>query len=527
MSRIFRIGVDARPLTAPMSGVARVIASVLRFFPDRECFHFVLYASRPWHSDFAEVINLPNVTWVQGDGWTASRAGLWFNFSLPVLLRQDPVDLFWGSQQVIPPGMSRGHPVLLTCYDLVSYFYPETMRPLARMQQRAVMRLSMRRADRILAISTQTRDDTIREFEYPPEKAGVALLGYEVPRVPVGEELEQLRGEVALRLGFRPKNNFILAVSTIEPRKNYGVLLDAYIDYYRRVGLRAFPLVIAGRRGWETPEFYRKMEDYQRECGRIYTLEGLSDRHLGELYRSCAFFCMPSAYEGFGLPPLEALCNGRLALASDIPCFHEIGGDAVTYLPADDVPAWSAALETATSATTPVAVKNKKPAMPPRVDFDVSQWGWDRTAAIYHTEFLRLLEKPAAPEIIEAIADEQAVGAESAPESGGDAPEIISDPTGAADAPAHDAGVPGDDSRPEPTASVADDVPAAGEIAPTRERVVKRKAASKKKAAFVTQGEDGPVVKKTRPAAGKKTKQQPAKKTPASSSKKSVKKTGK
>ncbi len=398
MSRKFRIGVDARPLTAPMSGVARVISNVLLHFPERERFEFVLYASRPCHADFLEIVNLPNVTWVQGDGWTAKRAGLWYNFKLPVLLRRDPVDLFWGSQQVIPPGLSRDVPVVLTCYDLVASFYPDTMRPLARMQQRAVMRLSMRRAESILAISTQTRDDTVQEYEYPIEQAGVALLGYEMPEVPVGEEREQLRGEVALRLSFRPSENFILAVSTIEPRKNYGVLLDAYMQYYRRVGLRAFPLVIAGRRGWETPEFYRRLEDAQRECGRIYTLEGLSDRHLNELYRTCGLFVMPSLYEGFGLPLLEALCNGRRALASDIPCFHEIGGAFARYLPAEDVEAWAAALEEYTIDAPPAAAKKKARGASVPPTFPVHEWTWERTAAIYHREFLKFLQPPVVNE---------------------------------------------------------------------------------------------------------------------------------
>lgn len=403
--RVYRIGVDARPLTSPMSGVARVISSVLRHFPEPERFHFVLYASREVHADFRALLDLPNIEWVQGEGWTARRAGLWFNVSLPFLLRREPVDLFWGSQQVTPPGMPREIPGVLTAYDLVLYFYPETMRALARMQQRAVMQMSVRRSDRILGISTQTRDDMVKHFDYPPEKAGVALLGYDVPPVPDRAEREQLHGEIAMRLGFRPNENYILAVSTIEPRKNYGTLIDAYIRYYRRMQLKALPLVIAGRRGWEGDDFYERLKDYQRESGKIYTLESLSDRHLNELYRSCAFFAMPSLYEGFGLPLLEALCHGRRAIASDIPCFHEIGGDAVRYIAPRETLEWARALEELTEELL-AATSGRKPRPRPKVDFPVEQWNWDRTAAVYHRAFLDLLEPQQMEDEDDAVAED-------------------------------------------------------------------------------------------------------------------------
>ena len=82
--RIYHIGLDARPLTSSLSGVARVISRVLLHFPEPDRFHFHLFASRAWHPDFDEVVALQNCSWVQGSGWTSRRAGLWFNLSLPL-----------------------------------------------------------------------------------------------------------------------------------------------------------------------------------------------------------------------------------------------------------------------------------------------------------------------------------------------------------------------------------------------------------------------------------------------------------
>lgn len=381
-----RVGVDARPLTAPLSGVSRVISRVLERFPDRNGFIFELYASRPPHADFGELTRLPYIRWMEGRGPLASRAGLWFNFALPQQLRERPVDLFWGSQQVLPPFLPRSTPAVLTFYDLVLYFYPETMRPLARLQQRLVMHYSVRRARSIYSISQQTSDDMQRRFGFPADRAGVALLGYEPQARPPGRLRKQMLRELERRLGFKPDENFILAVSTIEPRKNYSLLLDAWLQYRAGAGRSTLPLVIAGRRGWESPEFYARLDRARAETGAVFTLEGLSDRMIDQLYETCAFFCMPSLYEGFGLPLLEALCHRKHALASDIPCFHEIGGDYAEYLPPQDVGAWAEAL----AAYARLARKGKLG----RVKFPAAEWNWERTARVYHDAFLAALDAP-------------------------------------------------------------------------------------------------------------------------------------
>lgn len=375
---LIRVGVDARPLSTPTSGVARVISRVIEHFPASDRYRFLLYSHRPWHADFESVARLPYVEWVQGRGWTARKGGLWFNLSLPALLRRSRLDLFWGSQQVLPPFLPR-LPAVLTYYDLVLYFFPEAMRWPARLQQRLVQPYSVRRADRILSISTRTQEDLLERFGYPREKARVALLGYDPPQ---GAGRKQAAPAFA-QLPFDPTTKpFILSVSTIEPRKNFRTLIEAYARYHAAGPERALPLVIAGRRGWESPEFFARLAELQQNTGKVHVLEGPGDAELAELYRRCAFFCLPSLYEGFGLTLLEALAHGAPALAADIGPFREIGGDHIEYLPARDVDAWAAALGR-TSAT--YAKRKLK-----RVKFPVKEWSWARTARIHCEAFEEL-----------------------------------------------------------------------------------------------------------------------------------------
>lgn len=377
--RIYHIGLDARPLTSSLSGVARVISRVLLHFPEPDRFHFHLFASRAWHPDFDEVVALKNCSWVQGSGWTSRRAGLWFNLSLPLYLRRNAIDLFWGSQQVLPPFLPRRLPTVLTYYDLVLYLFPAAMRPLARLQQRLVQSMSVSRAGRILSISDQTRQAMIKQFDYPPEQSGLCLLGYE--KRAAEKKPAAVTAQLKARLGFTPRHNFIFAVSTLEPRKNYGTLIDAHYQAWQE-GLK-LPLVIAGRRGWESPEFFARLEGYQSRGWPCTVLENLSDAQIDALYRRAAFFCIPSLYEGFGLSLLEALCNGCPALASDIPCFHEIGGEMARYLPATSVGAWKEALLDYAGRLRTGRLR--------RVRFPTRVWSWERTARAHLEAFQALL----------------------------------------------------------------------------------------------------------------------------------------
>lgn len=366
------IAVDARPLTSPVSGVSRMISRIIEHLPHDDL-QFHLFASRNWHRDFDDLLKQHNVIWNQSFGLTARKPGLWYNTTFPLILRRMKPDVYWGTQQTVPAFFSGSTPAVLTFHDFVSYRFPGAMRWTARLQQKALQRKSVARARRIIANSRQTADEVRRFFHVEPERLRIGYPGFDAPS-------PERKRRSALPISI--ETPYILSVSTIEPRKNYGMLIEAYLRYHRSTASRPYSLVLAGRRGWESSRFFHRLEEIQQETGSVFLLEGLRDEQIAELYEEAAFFCLPSIYEGFGIPLLDALCHGKAAAVSDLSVFHEIAGDAAVYLPHDDADAWARSLEQ-------MVTKHREGDLERGV-FDCSKWDWAGTAAVYREAFREL-----------------------------------------------------------------------------------------------------------------------------------------
>lgn len=374
------IAVDARPLTHPVSGVSRMISRIIEQLHD-EAFEFHLFAPANWNRDFEGVIKQSNVIWNQSHGILSAKAGLWYNSTLPMILNRMKPSIYWGTQQTVPAFLSPRIPTVLTFHDFVSYRFPDTIRLAARIQQRMLQRRSIRIADCIIANSRQTMQEIQSFFGTDVERLRVGYPGVENG---LHERKNDRKGDRkgGKSLPISIQGPYILSVSTIEPRKNYGMLLEAYLRYHRSEAETPYSLVLAGRRGWESREFFARLDQIQQETGSVFVLEGLRDDQLSALYEDASFFCLPSLYEGFGIPLLEALSHGKPAVVSDLACFHEIAGDKVRYLPAHDVDSWAMALKQMVEKHRSGALKE--------VDFDTARWSWKKTAEIYRAAFKEL-----------------------------------------------------------------------------------------------------------------------------------------
>jgi glycosyltransferase involved in cell wall biosynthesis len=221
-------------------------------------------------------------------------------------------------------------PTLLSIHDLSLLLYPQTH--LSHVVRRARFRLPLmaRFATKVITATEVVKQEIVEHLQVDPAKIAVTPYAPRHNFHPLApEDTEQTR----VRLGIEDK--FILFVGTIEPRKNLITLLRAFAEVLRNTDLRP-QLVVAGQKGWMTDEIsnYVTRENLSE---RIVFTGYVSDRELRALYSSCAVCVYPSLYEGFGLPPLEAMACGAAVIVSDIPVLREVLGEAAVRVPPLDV----------------------------------------------------------------------------------------------------------------------------------------------------------------------------------------------
>jgi glycosyltransferase involved in cell wall biosynthesis len=319
------VGIDGRAFSAPLTGISRYIREVsMRLADELPLAHFIVYSQYP--------CTLP----VQTNQWelrvdpaaSARRLNsfVWFKARTFKLSSDDQLDVYWANTGFVPR-LPAGVSVVASVYDLVYRVVPQTMRRLSLFQYRAFFARDIRKADEVIALSRGTAERLwqmagIRATEIAPP----GVSGCFTPPSP--EDLAFNRRKYELR---RP---YFLAVGTLEPRKNFAVLVEAFNQWRTSEGYPECELLIVGRSGWRDAGLHELLRG-SRSCVRL--LGGASDADLPALYAGSTAFIFPSLYEGFGLPVLEARACGARIIASDIPEIREAGGKAATYV-APDVP---------------------------------------------------------------------------------------------------------------------------------------------------------------------------------------------
>ena len=247
-------------------------------------------------------------------------------------------DVVHGPNYFLPAGAESG---VVTIHDLSVFLYPET-HPAPRV--RAFERLfthSLERASHVITDTETVRAELIEMFSVPPERVTAVHLGVDKAFHPL--DREALEGDLR-SLGLMP-GSYGLCVSTLEPRKKISELLSAWQNLPRRTRDR-FPLVLAGGSGWNNEGLLADIERGTSE-GWLRHLGFVEEQKLPLLYAGAALFLYPSIYEGFGLPPVEALASGVPVIASGRSCLPEVGGDAPRYVDPDDIAGFAMAIEAA------------------------------------------------------------------------------------------------------------------------------------------------------------------------------------
>lgn len=260
---------------------------------------------------------------------------LWYRLRLPipVQLLTGRIDLFHSPDFVLPP-VWPSVPTLLTVHDLSFLHYPETFpKTLVRYLNRVVP-WSIQRATHVLADSEATKRDLVTLWKIPEEKVTVLLSGVNERFRPVGEAAKLTAVRKTYRIGEAP---YLLSVGTIQPRKNYQMLIRAFRPVADKL---PHNLIISGGKGWLYDEMLAEVATQGLE-GRVRFIGFVDDADLPTLYSGATLFMFPSMYEGFGLPLLEAMGCGTPVISSDASSLPEVGEGTAVYLSPKDQQSWT------------------------------------------------------------------------------------------------------------------------------------------------------------------------------------------
>jgi glycosyltransferase involved in cell wall biosynthesis len=249
----------------------------------------------------------------------------------PAAIRSSGAAAYFGPAGAMPLGRV-GVPAAITIHDLAIYRNSRWFPGGQPLSTRLVVPRSVLRADVLLAVSENTARDLMDIFGVERKKIEVVPHGISSRYRPMAaEELAEARARLKL------PERFILFVGTVEPRKNLDTLLDAWVQMRDRPDL-----VVVGSWGWS----YESMREKMSRLGpRLHHLDSVDPEELPAIYNLARVLAHPAWYEGFGLPPLEAMASGTPAVVADTSSLPEVVGDAALIVPAGDVEAWRKALE--------------------------------------------------------------------------------------------------------------------------------------------------------------------------------------
>ena len=306
VSRPFVVGIDARAAVETKAGRGRVVRELLRALAKRDDPNtYRCYCRTPW-----EPLG-PRFEWVPVRG----PDPLWHARASVAASRE--CDVFLSTNSYLTAIMVRV-PSVTVVYDLMALDPGTQPNRRSAIVERLTLRAAVCASERLWCISESTAGQLLARYPRARNKIAVVPLA-------VSPRLSSHFADGGSRL---PNPGFVLAVGTLEPRKNLPRMVEAYASLPS--ALRdGHPLVVVGARGWRTAATLESLRSLGEQC-RL--LDHVSDDDLGELYRRCSVFCYPSLGEGFGLPVLEAMAAGAPVVTSNVSSLPEVGGDAVEYV---------------------------------------------------------------------------------------------------------------------------------------------------------------------------------------------------
>ena len=334
-----QIGFDAKRYFLNNTGLGNYSRDLIRmleqYYPENKYIKYTPILHGAWFgTDFLETIKLPR-----------TKAGLllpslWRRQWIVNDLKKDHIDIYHGLSGEIPVGLRKANikPVV-TIHDLIFLIFPELYKPVDRILYNEKFKYAVRHADKIVAISQQTKKDIIQFYGIPEHNIEVIYQGCH----PTFKTIKTDADKENIRKKYNLPSNFILNVGSIEPRKNAFQIVKAIenID---------IPLLIIGK---ET-KYSQDIHKYIQQKGlqnSIFIRQGFTMEELATIYAMADIFVYPSRYEGFGIPIIEALYAGTPVITNKAGVFPEAGGPSSCYIDPDNLEELSLAIRTVLSDT--------------------------------------------------------------------------------------------------------------------------------------------------------------------------------
>lgn len=323
------VAVDLRALVPAETGIGVYTRALLLELAGRGGFRYTGLAHRPPRE--GEALAAAGIATEQE---AAPLGVIWQQLRLPRRLGRGGFDLLWSPLLTLP--LRCPVPAVATVHDLTTLLLPETHRLKVKWSILPFLRPSLERADRVVTISQASARDIAFHFPQAAHKVRIVYPGV-APELRPGtpEEVAAIRRELAAPEGY------VLYVGTLEPRKNVGAILDAWESLHDE-DPHVPPLVLVGGYGWGSQHLLRRIEALAPKGVR--SLGHVDRAHLVRVFQGARVFAYPSLYEGFGLPPAEAMACGIPTVVSDASSLPEVVGDAGVRIPPGDTGALAMAI---------------------------------------------------------------------------------------------------------------------------------------------------------------------------------------
>jgi len=328
-----RVGIISATLNESLTGVPNYTYNLikeLRKFLDKDSFYLINYTYNKFFKNLNEIV-VKNPFNKYG-----LASYIWYSYlPLSPSLEKHNLDVIHNPYQV-PTLFKFKQKYIITVHDIMQILFPKEVKPLVHLVQKTMLPRTLKTADKIIADSYNTKKDIIKYFKIPEDKIKVIHLGVDEDYKPLPKEKME-----SIKKKYNINHPFILYVGALKPSKNIPTLIKAFYKL-KKQGL-PYKLVITGKKRWKYKEVFKLIDKLNLSKDTIFT-GYVPKEDLPALYNAADLFVSPSLYEGFGLPPLEAMACGTPVITSNTSSLPEVVGDAGIMVDPYDVDGLSKAM---------------------------------------------------------------------------------------------------------------------------------------------------------------------------------------